>query len=584
MITVDPVVVTDVYDLALTKDIASSGPYALGDTVEFTITVTNEGNVPSGAFTVVDSIPTWLMYSWTNLSSSTEVIIDYPSIPVNGSHTESVSFTIDSDFAWASITNVAEIKTDNGDDIDSTPWDASTDQDDDDSETIVLEIEDDIYDLALVKGLVWNTTTFVTWQTVEFTITVTNQGNVDANTLQVRDYVPAGLNYVSTSGTEIDVSNSTSYVDIDFAPLAAWASVTETIIFTVLPGFVGSTIVNGAEIIADDGGDIDSTTDTDISNDIVVDDVIDNAGDDEDDHDIEIITIINSTTNTDEFDLALQLFTNSGSSGTLMVGDTVTFDIKVTNQGDLTANGIQVIDYIPAWLTYVSSSAPELSATDSNVILDFGSLAPWAMITETITFIIDSTFTGTSIDNFAEIIADNWNDIDSITDTDVSNDVLLDDEVNNANNDEDDHDIETIIITQVTCVETGAEICDGIDNDCDGEIDEGTDTVVSCSAGQGECLATGTQPNACIDWVYVLGTCSAVEWTPSNEICEDALDNDCDGLIDEIYGCICSWLCPSRSKLPKFICMNKWYNYLIKRRYQSQLLTNFDRMKWNWNY
>jgi len=74
------------------------------------------------------------------------------------------------------------------------------------------------------------------------------------------------------------------------------------------------------------------------------------------------------------------------------------------------------------------------------------------------------------------------------------------------------------------------EICDGLDNDCDGDIDEDwPDKGKPCSDGQGECLVNGVQ--VCTgDGTGI--ECDAVAGTPEAEIC-DGLDNDCDGGIDE---------------------------------------------------
>ena len=71
------------------------------------------------------------------------------------------------------------------------------------------------------------------------------------------------------------------------------------------------------------------------------------------------------------------------------------------------------------------------------------------------------------------------------------------------------------------------ELCDNKDNDCDGETDEDAadgDRGQACGSDQGECLS-GTVQCSAGQWVC------AGEKGPSLDLC-DGLDNDCDGLPD----------------------------------------------------
>jgi uncharacterized repeat protein (TIGR01451 family)/MYXO-CTERM domain-containing protein len=82
------------------------------------------------------------------------------------------------------------------------------------------------------------------------------------------------------------------------------------------------------------------------------------------------------------------------------------------------------------------------------------------------------------------------------------------------------------------CVPSGVEICDGFDNDCNGDVDEGFGAGEPCSAGVGGCEVSGMMVCDSPDSV----ACDAVPNEPTEEVC-DGIDNNCDGVGDD---CSCS--------------------------------------------
>jgi len=81
-----------------------------------------------------------------------------------------------------------------------------------------------------------------------------------------------------------------------------------------------------------------------------------------------------------------------------------------------------------------------------------------------------------------------------------------------------------------------AEVCDGQDNDCNGTADDNpTDAGQACNTGQSGVCSAGIK-------VCSNGTLSCQQnQQPLPEVCSDGLDNDCNGTVDD--GCVPTGIC-----------------------------------------
>ncbi|MFN8338096.1 MAG: hypothetical protein U0T36_03675 [Saprospiraceae bacterium] len=503
-----------VFDLALKKVLNTAAPYTYGQTHSFTVTVYNQGNVAASNIVLNDYIPAGYTFAanngWTGAAPTITRTIAGPLAP-GASMTVNLDLTFVSlstpttTKSWVNYTEVASATDAAGNpvfDVDSTPNSNGTNEnavypqgpgDNDTASTSDTGVgsQDDhdpagpkVFDLALRKTKVTATPSFSYGQTVMYQIEVFNQGNIAATNIEVTDYLPCGLEFNGASATNAGWSLSGSKVTKTYSGTLNPGQSTTLFIDLIVRECttnLNSAWTNYAEISrADDTDpatpglptDVDSTPDGTNGNDTGgvpnfggvtsgTDDTINNENGDEDDHDPVKIEV---------FDLALRKVLATPAPYTY--GQALTFNIEVFNQGNVTAQNIQISDYVPSGYTFAANNgwtgaAPTITRTIA------GPLAPGAS-TGNIPLVLTLVMDGTGADawdNYAEISASQDNlgnnrndDADSVADTNPNNDNPVQpgdpDDNNilgggpNASEDEDDHDPAAPVIVDIALRKT----------------------------------------------------------------------------------------------------------------------------------
>ncbi len=486
------------FDLALYKQLAPGQTdfVAPGDTVTFRIYVTNQGDITADNIRIYDYIPadmTLADMDWNLAGSNADYTMTAGNeLPGAGLASGETAF-VDIDLKlnalipggtvvtnWAEILSATDDDANNQEDIDSDTdlnqnndvyliddyidGDGKNGGDEDDHDPASITVQS--FDLALYKKLANGQNEVVEpGDTISFTITVINQGDIAANNIMVVDYygddmTPVDANWSSGIGNTVVNNLSIAEGELGSNGLEPGDSVNVDIQLRVNNPITSNTIItNAAEIFL--GMDVnnnlvvdeDSTPDNDEDNDtFLIDNDIDGDGKnggDEDDHDIAQVTV-------SSFDLALYKQLAPGQSASTEPGDTVTFRIYVVNQGMITADSIEIIDYIPSEMNLADSdwTAAGLNATrllNSGDELALTGLDPAEEIFVDIDLVLKSPLPqNTEIVNWAEIAAatdDQGNEQEDVdSDPDDSNDdtFLIDDYIDGDGmngGDEDDHDV-----------------------------------------------------------------------------------------------------------------------------------------------
>ena len=317
-------------DLRLTKSASNLTP---GNTVSFTITVTNDGPDRATDVRVLDLLPAGLTFVSSAPSQGSYSTVAVGAIPAGTWRVGTLNsgavatLTLNATVTGTTpITNTAQISYVDQFDPDSIPNNSSAIEDDQASVTITPSP-----DLRTVKTA---TSSFAVGTIATYSITVNNTlGSVTtgANAYTVTDPMPAGLTLVSAAGTGWNCAASTpAFMSCtSTATMAASAGNANAITLTVLPSAPASpsvtntaTVAGGGEPAANNGNNSSS-----------------------------IVTTVCAVSCPD-------LRVNKTSAASFTVGTAGSYTLSVTNIGGLTTglNSYTISDTLPAGLTLTTAA------------------------------------------------------------------------------------------------------------------------------------------------------------------------------------------------------------------------------------
>jgi len=243
-------------DLSLTKSVDNAEPNE-GDTIVYTITLSNAGPSTGTGIQVTDALPASLTYVSDNggaAYNSGTGVWSVASLASGGSISLAITATINIGTAGSTITNTAEVTVAGQPDPDSTP--NNNDPGEDDQSSIALTVQS--ADLVVEKTV--DNPTPNEGDTIVYTITLTNDGPSDATGVTLGDLLPVGVTYVSDDGAgAYDPFTSVWTV----GALANGEIATLNITATVDADTASTTITNMAEVTTSDQPDPDPTNNRD---------------------------------------------------------------------------------------------------------------------------------------------------------------------------------------------------------------------------------------------------------------------------------------------------------------------------------
>jgi uncharacterized repeat protein (TIGR01451 family) len=378
-------------DVDVVKDVDDTSP-AVGDTVTFTITVTNSGPEVATSVVVSDLLPTGVTFDSAIASqgSYNDVtgVWTVGTLAVSGSATLTIDATVDTGTEGDTITNTACVTS-----LDQV------DPDQIDCDDAVLTVDDpqvDESDIQVEKTA--STAGPLVGATFTYTLTATNNGPDDATGVTVEDLMPTGVTYQSDNGA--GAYNPVTGI-WTVGDLANGASETLDITVTVNNGTANQQISNTACVETSSPADPNTTNDCDT---VVV----------------TVVPVVIQQPQAQSADLEV---TKTVSNPTPNEGDTIVFIVSVLNVGPNIANNVTISDIMPTGLTFVSSTGTG-SYSAATGVWTIGTLGVPNTASLTVTATVNAGTAGQRLTNTAAIRSSDQPDPDA-TDNSASASVTI---------------------------------------------------------------------------------------------------------------------------------------------------------------
>ncbi len=367
------------------------GATCVGDTVTYTITVTNADTATAAALgvVIVDTLPVGVEYvsgsakiggspALTAVTADRVLTIPVGDIAVGTTATVTFKVKVLPAAKGNSIRNEGVVTSSNHTEL----------KIDDKNEARVTAPE-----LTAEKTSNRGDNTCV-GDTVTYTITVENEGDGAAKNVVIEDTLPAGVEYVADSATiggspALTAVTADRVLTIPVGDIAVGTTATVTFKVKVLPAAKGNSIRNECEVTCDNHAKLKI-----------------------DDGNGALVTAP---------DLTAEKTSNRGDDGTsTYVNDIVTYTIKVENKGNGAAKNVVIEDTLPDGVDYVSGSAKiggetattQVSHGNGVLTISVGDIAVDQTVEVTFKVKVLESAKGKSIRNEGEVTSSNHTELD----------------------------------------------------------------------------------------------------------------------------------------------------------------------------